>query len=156
MQLKFKITASGSSIFTTTLKTRVNDLNYGNHVGHQMVYEYCHDARLEFLSALSNEIKDVEVGELSELNFGKHGLILSQSAASYHNEIFHPQELKIDIYLDELKKHSFQLIYQIHDKNTDSLLTKVLTTMICYDYEKQKISEMNNSIYEHLDKKIGL
>ena len=50
--MKIKISNEGKRIDIYSTKVRINDLNYGDHVGHQTVYEYCHDARIQFLEKI--------------------------------------------------------------------------------------------------------
>ena len=51
--MKIKINNEGRKIYVHTDKIRINDLNFGNHVGHQTVYEFCHDARIEIFEKIN-------------------------------------------------------------------------------------------------------
>lgn len=144
--MKIKITNDGKKIYTHPSIVRVNDLNYGNHVGHQTVYEYCHDARVEYFASIGKELNLT----INEMEFGNQGLIMSQSAANYLAEMKYGMELDIEVYLESAQQHYFDLSYCIVYRQDQSELAKVLTTMVCFDYEKRKVVPMQTEIFQHL------
>ena len=151
--MKIKINFPEKVIFEHHMKTRICDLNYGAHVGHQILYEYCHNARMDFLN--HQEVNGIK---LSELNFGSKGLVMASSAAQYLGEIFHPTSLVIDIAMENLNAFSFDLIYRVRKAkdNTESVssqkpLSIVQTNMICFDYEKRALAKMDEDILKHFE-----
>lgn len=150
--MKVKLQNTGALVHTRQDQVRVNDLNYGNHVGHQTIYEYCHDARLDFFQAVE---KSLEV-PVSELAFGPFGLIMSQSIANYLAQMNHQQEFLVDVFLDNLRSASFDLSYLIREKNSDKALARVLTSMTCFDYQKNKVVAIPQEIHTEFGKRVAL
>jgi acyl-CoA thioesterase FadM len=46
--------------FSTTIGVRINDLNYGNHLGNDALLSIIHEARVRFLNSLGYTEIDVE------------------------------------------------------------------------------------------------
>lgn len=144
--MKIKINNEGKKIYVHNTKVRINDLNYGVHVGHQTVYEYCHDARIEFLDKMGLALDQ----HLDEMNFGPYSLIMSQSAANYLAEIKYGMEIDVEVYLEYAGQSYFELSYCLVNKEDQAELAKVLTTMVCFDYENKKVSPIPENIFNYL------
>ena len=50
--MRVKLKNCDQYIFTTTVKTRITDLNYGGHVGNEMMLIFAQQARVDFLNSL--------------------------------------------------------------------------------------------------------
>ena len=57
---RIKIDLPSLFAFSTTLRVRVSDINYGGHLGNDALLSMLHDARLQYLQAM----------DYSELAFG--------------------------------------------------------------------------------------
>jgi acyl-CoA thioester hydrolase len=144
--MKIKINNEGRKIYVHTDKIRINDLNFGNHVGHQTVYEFCHDARIEYFEKMGEDLGLV----VNEMNFGPYGLIMSQSAANYLAEIKHGMEINVEVYLESTHQCYFDLSYCLIDNSDQTELAKVLTTMACFDYKNKKVVPIPENIFSYL------
>lgn len=144
--MKIKISNEGKRIDIYSTKVRINDLNYGDHVGHQTVYEYCHDARIQFLEKIGVALDR----PINEINFGGYSLIMSQSAANYLAEIKYGMEIDIEVYLEYAGQSYFELSYCLVNKDDQAELAKVITTMVCFDYKNNKVSPIPDEILSYL------
>lgn len=131
-----------SFLFSTQLPVRITDLNYGGHVGNDRVLSLIHEARVQYLAKL----------QLSELRFGETGLILKQVSIDFIKEMFWGNLLQVSVTAGEFSRVSFALFYKIEIvhglETTAAALAK--TTMICYDYEKKKLSPLKDEIKHKL------
>ncbi|HSU29289.1 MAG TPA: thioesterase family protein, partial [Chitinophagaceae bacterium] len=110
---------------------RITDINYGGHVGNDTILTILHEARMQYLAHLG----------YSEMQFGGTGMIMSDVAIEFKNELFYGDTITVSVTPGEITKVSFELIYKletVRDGKT-SLVAKATTTMICYDYENKKI-----------------
>jgi len=128
---RIKIDLPESFSFSTSFAVRITDLNFGAHVGNDTVLSFAHEARVRYLQSLGYR----------ELNLEGVGLIMSDAALVFKNEIYYGDELMISIRAVEFSRVGFDLIYQIEKKTTESpiLVALVKTAMVCFDYEQKKV-----------------
>jgi|SRR5579863_427433 len=129
---RIKIDLPESFAFTTSLRVRITDLNYGSHAGNDTVLSFIHEARVRFLQSLG----------YSEFNLEGAGLIMADAALIFKNEIYYGDELLISIQATEFTRVGFDLIYKIEKKPADQpliLVAIVKTAMICFDYNQKKV-----------------
>lgn len=116
--------------FTTPIKIRITDLNYGGHVGNDIFLSLAHEARVLFLQSYN----------ASELNFFGTGLIMADAAIEYKSEVFAGEILQISVAASNFDKIGFDIYYlfekTINDNN--AIVAKIKTGMMCYDYANKK------------------
>lgn len=125
--------------FSTLLKIRITDLNYGGHVGNDKFLSLVHEARQQFLQYYS----------YSEIDFEGSGLIMADSAVEYKRELKHGDEVKISVAASGFDKIGFDLLYKLEVKTGEDWLLagKVKTGMVCFDYAaKKKVSVPKKAI----------
>jgi acyl-CoA thioester hydrolase len=129
---RIKIDLPESFSFTTSITVRITDLNFGAHVGNDTILSFVHEARVRFLHSLGYR----------ELNFEGVGLIMSDAALIFKNEIYYGDELLISIRAIEFSRVGFDLIYKMEKKLPDQSLIMaalVKTAMVCFDYNLKKV-----------------
>jgi acyl-CoA thioester hydrolase len=118
--------------FQTQIPIRITDLNYGNHVGNDTILSILHEARVQYFQKFG----------LAELDFAGVGLIMSDVAIEFRNEIFYGEKIIASVAAGEFSKAMFEVIYKL-DKETSQhtriLVAVAKTAMVCYDYSKKKI-----------------
>ncbi len=136
---RIKITLPEQFSFTATVPVRITDLNYGNHVGNDAVLSIIHEARMQFLSHHG----------FTELNCAGVGLIMSDVGIEFKKEIFYGDVLAVNIAANNFTSIGFDLYYKILNKeNVVTALAK--TGMVCYDYDKKKISQVPAVVKEKI------
>jgi acyl-CoA thioester hydrolase len=129
---RIKIDLPESFSFSTSITVRITDLNYGAHVGNDTVLSFIHEARFRFLQSLG----------YTEFNLEGVGLIMSDAALVFKNEIYYGDELLFSLRAVEFIRVGFDLIYKIEKKPLDQpLITVALakTMMVCFNYEQKKV-----------------
>jgi acyl-CoA thioester hydrolase len=118
--------------FSTEIPVRITDLNYGGHVGNDTVLSIIHEARVRFL---------VSKG-FTELNVGGAGLIMSDVAIQFKNELFYGDMIKVSVTATDFSKISFEIFYLLETiKDGKNIIAATAKTgMICYDYSRKKIT----------------
>lgn len=119
-------------IFSTEMKIRVTDLNYGGHVGNDRFLALLQEARMEFLAFYG----------YSELNVEGVGLIMRDAAIEFKKELHYNQNIQIDVAITGIDAMGFDLYYKIHIKNNNelTLAATAKTGMLCYNYQEKKLS----------------
>lgn len=125
---RLQIDITGKKLSEHILPVRITDINYGNHTGNDKLAGLIHEARVQCLKALG----------FTELNVGGAGLIMSDLSIQFLKESFYGDNLKFEIFADEIGKSSFVLLYSV--KVDDVIIAKAKTTMVCYDYAAGKVT----------------
>ena len=116
--------------FSTTLRVRITDLNYGGHVGNDSFLSLIHEARQQYFYSFG----------YAELSFAGVGLIMADSAIEYKRELNYNDEVKISVTAAGFDKLGFDLFYlmEVITPTGLQLAGKVKTGMLCFDYEAKK------------------
>ena len=115
--------------FSTEIRVRVNDLNYGGHLGFEALVNLIHEARIRFLK---------EYG-FTELDIDGAGFLQIDAAVIHKAEIFHGEALVIEAAAGEFSKSGCDFVYRITNKKTGYEVSRAKTGMIFFDYKKRKV-----------------
>ncbi len=128
---RLKLTLPQLFSFSCVIPVRITDLNYGGHVGNDAVLVLIHEARMQYLQHLG----------YTELEFAGAGLIMSDAAIEFRNELFYGDAVIISITAAEISRIGFELYYLLEKETEGKRSTVALakTGMICYDYSAKKI-----------------
>lgn len=119
-------------IYSTDLTVRVNDLNYGAHVGNDNMLVLMQQARINFYR--SHGFKD-------EVSFeGSVGQIISDALVIYKAEAFLGDVLNIQIAVTDINKYGFDMLYHVSNKESGKEIARGKTGIVCFDYEKRKVA----------------
>jgi len=129
---RVKIELPAKFSFETQIPIRITDLNYGNHVGNDTILSILHEARVQYLEKFG----------LEELNFAGVGLIMSDVALEFKNEVFYGEKILASVATGEFSKVAFELFYKLEKESaqqTRNLVAVAKTGMVCYDYSIKRI-----------------
>ena len=118
--------------FSTEIPIRIDDLNYGAHLGHDSILPFAHEARVRFLGHLGYDETDIE-----GLSY-----IMADAAIIYKAQAFYGQTLVIEIAVQDFTRNGCDFVYRIADKQTGNEVAILKTGMVFYDYRKDKISRV--------------
>ncbi len=128
---RIKINLPENFNFSTVIKIRITDLNYGGHVGNDSFLSLIHEARQQFLNYFG----------YSELKFENVSLIMADAAIEFKKELNYGDEIKISVTASAFDKFGFDIFYQLEIINGEKLILagKAKTGMLCYDYQNKKL-----------------
>ena len=140
---RVKIELPEKFFFETIIPIRITDLNYGNHVGNDTILSILHEARVQYLKYY----------ELEELDFGGVGLIMSDVAIEFKNEIFYGERIIASVTVSEISKFSFDVYYKLEKENNDKriLVAIAKTGLVCYDYSAKKVAVVPKEVKDKLE-----
>ena len=120
--------------FNCQIPVRITDINYGGHAGNDTVLSIIHEARMQFLQSMG----------YSEMEFGGVGMIMSDVAIEFKNELFYGDVIIASVVAGEISRVGFELFYKLETfrpANSDRkvLVAAAKTGMVCYNYGKKKI-----------------
>ena len=128
--------------FITYMPIRITDLNYGGHVGNDMILSIIHEIRVQFLQHYGYKELDLEGA----------GLIMSDVAIEFKSEIFYGDKIKASVVAGEFSKAGFDIFYKLEKETTEKniLVANAKTGMVCYNYELKKIVTVPGAVVEKL------
>lgn len=114
--------------FSTEIQVRIDDLNYGNHMGNQQFLVFGQEARSRFFG----------IHGFSELNFGGVSLIQADAAITYTCEGSLGDRVAIDIAIELTGSSSFDVYYKFTNRTKGKHMANLRTALVSFDYEKGK------------------
>ncbi len=127
---RIKVALPTSFQFSTEIKIRIADLNYGGHVGNDVFLSLVHEARVQFLQQYN----------YSEMNMEGIGLIMIDSIIEYKKELHYGDKVKISVAAANFDKLGFDIFYKLEVIAESEWLVaaKVKTGMLGFDYVTKK------------------
>jgi acyl-CoA thioesterase FadM len=128
--------------FSTKIQVRITDINYGGHVGNDTILSILHEARVQYLKYYG----------YAELNCGGVGLIMSDAAIEFKNELFYEDTIHAYVQAAGFSKVAFDIYYKLekHNDRGAVLIALAKTGMVCYDYENRKIAAVPSEVKDKL------
>lgn len=115
-------------VFTTTLRVRIGDINYGNHLGNDSLLLLLQEARLRFLQQYGFTEKDV----------GGCGIIMADAVIIYKSQSFYGDRLQFEITAADFSSRACDLIYHVTREETGQEIARAKTRIAFFDYQAQK------------------
>jgi acyl-CoA thioester hydrolase len=139
---RVKIDLPENFSFSTKIPVRITDINYGGHVGNDTILSILHEARVQYLKS----------NGYSELNMEGVGLIMSDVAIEFKNELFYDDTIIASVTAAEFSKVAFEIYYKLEkqDNNIKTLIAVAKTGMVCYDYSNKKITAIPAEVKKKL------
>ena len=126
---RVKIELPEKFIFKTEIPIRINDINYGGHLGNDAVLSIAHEARLRFLKQ----------HDFTELNAGGAGIIMVDATVQYKAEAFYGETLLVEIAVTDITGVGCDFVYRCTNKNIGTVIAIVKTGIVFFDYDKKKV-----------------
>ena len=115
--------------FSTDVRVRISDINYGNHLGNDALLSLVHEARMQFLQSRG----------FSELDIDGCGLILTDAVIVYKSQGFHGDLLTILAAVGDFNKYGCDFFYKVIRKNGGKEVARAKTGVVFFDYNRQKM-----------------
>ncbi|MDZ7809258.1 MAG: thioesterase family protein [Arhodomonas sp.] len=116
--------------FTHRLTVRVTDLNFGGHMGNEMVLVYAQEARAAFLSHHG----------YSESNVEGLGIIVADAVVMYRAEAFADDPLDIRVGLDGFNRYGCDIYDHLLHADRGHEVARAKTGIVFFDYGERRIA----------------
>ena len=123
-----KIELPEKFIFSTEIKIRIGEINYGGHLGNDSLLSILQEARLRFLSHHG----------FSEKNVAGYGIIMADAVIIYKSQAYYGDVLIIKISLADFSKHACDMIYSVRNKTDGKEVARAKTRIAFFDYQQNK------------------
>lgn len=118
--------------FTTQLRVRITDVNYGGHMGNDSLLGLLHEARVRFLSSRN----------LSELNVCGLGLIMTDSVIVYKSEAFCGETLVVEMAVADFNKYGCDFVYRVSEQTSGREVARAKTGVVFFDYQQRAVQKV--------------
>lgn len=135
---RVEIEFPGRVDFQVTIPVRITDINYGNHLGHDAIMSFLHDARVQWLQSKG----------FSEIDVGGCGLIMADTGIVFKNEVFYPATLTVELCATAVSRSSFDLFYRVTREADQAHIATAKTGMVCFDYTRRKVARIPQGFRE--------
>ncbi|ABZ95866.1 Thioesterase [Leptospira biflexa serovar Patoc strain 'Patoc 1 (Ames)'] len=119
-------------VFETSLSVRISDINFAGHLAHDAILTLTHECRARFFHSHG----------WTEINVEGKGIVVSDVAIVYKSEAFFPDDLQMRLYVDQISKKSFDMIYVITHKQDGKEIARAKTAIVFFDYSERKASSI--------------
>jgi acyl-CoA thioesterase FadM len=139
---RIKIVLPEKFYFSTLIPVRITDVNYGGHVGNDAVLSLIHEARVQYLAHFG----------WTELNLAGAGLIMSDVAIEFKNELFYKQELQVQVTAGDFTRSGFDLFYIMSSitSGKEVIIAYAKTGMVAFDYNRKKVISLPEEVKKTL------
>lgn len=141
--MRIQLKKINNYIFSTPIRIRITDLNYGNHLSNEMILSYVQQARVDFLKKLGN---------WTEIDLAGGGLIMVDAAVVYKSEGHAGELLEVLLAIDDISKVGFDFYYKIIEKESKREIALVKTGIIFFNYKTKKIMPIPSVFLGKLEK----
>lgn len=119
-----------TTVFSTTFRVRVSDINYGGHLGNDRVLSLFHEARVRWLAHEG----------WTEAEIDGVGIVQTEAHLRYRAQAFHGDELACRVELSEVKSRGFSLSYLLKRASDGATVADGSTVLRFFDYKTQSIA----------------
>jgi acyl-CoA thioester hydrolase len=139
---RVKIDLPGNFSFSIRIPVRITDINYGNHLGNQVMLSIAHEARVQYLQQYG----------YTELNVEGVSLIMADAGIEFKAEVLYGDELEVEVATGATSRVGFDLLYRtsIWRNGEKILAAKIKTGLVCFDYNTKKTVELPLKAKQHL------
>ncbi|MCW7470876.1 acyl-CoA thioesterase [Leptospira kanakyensis] len=115
-------------IYSTDLSVRISDINFAGHLAHDAILTLTHECRARFFHSHG----------WTEINVEGKGIVVSDVAIVYKSEAFFPDDLMMQLFVDNVSKKSLEMVYVITHKNGGKEIARAKTAIVFFDYAERK------------------
>lgn len=115
--------------FATEILVRVDDVNYGGHLGNDAVLTLIHEARIHFLKHYG----------FNEINIAGVGIIMADAAIVYKAQAYMGDMLTITVAVTDFSKTGCDFFYQLTQKQSGKEIARAKTGIVFFDYQQQRV-----------------
>ena len=119
--------------FRTEIPVRVDDLNYGAHVGNDTILTLAQEGRMRYLRSL---------GFAGELDIGGLGLIMVDAVVVYRAEARYGMVLAVEVACADVGSRGFDLLYRLSDAASGKEVARVKSGLLFFDYAARKVAHV--------------
>ncbi len=109
---------------------RMDDINYGGHMGNEKALQVFNDARVYYLKQLGSS--ELDIG-------GGIGVIIAEANIKYIKEVLLHDILETEVWVSDVTGLKWTISYKTKRKRDDEVVFIGTTVLISFDYHRKKV-----------------
>ena len=101
-------TETRTTIFSTQIRVRIENLNYGNHLSFNSLASMIQETNVQWLKSIHRDATEIDIENNT-------GWVMKEIHINYLSEGFYNDEIIFDVYLNEAKKTYLVFEYKIYN-----------------------------------------
>ena len=134
--VRLKLKPLANYPFSTEIKVRITDINFGGHLGNDQLLSLTNEARSQFLSKHG----------FTELDCGGVSTMMIDAAIVYKGEAFLGDVLKFEVAAGEPTQIGFRIFFRITRASDGKPIGLAETGLACIDYKTKKILALPDAV----------
>ncbi|MHC4780320.1 MAG: acyl-CoA thioesterase [Planctomycetota bacterium] len=128
--------------FQTRYTVRIDDINYGGHMGNERALLIFQDARIRFLKHLGCTEKEIGEGR---------GIILVEATIRYRKEVFLDDVLLVETSVGDIRKKSLAMRFRVTQEGEEDTALEGETKLLSYNYHTKGVEPLPTSFLDALE-----
>ncbi len=134
---RVKLRLPDSFLFSTDIRVRISDINYGGHLGNDSLLSLLHEARVRFLAQYG----------LTELGIYGASLITADAVVVYRSEAFQGEVLKVEMALGGFNRYGCDFLYRLTETASGREVARAKIGMVFFDYQRRRLRRLPEPFY---------
>jgi len=124
--------------FSTEIPVRIENINYGGHLGNDSLLSLVHEARLRFLKSHG----------FTEADIGGVGIIMVDTIIVYKAESFHGDILRFEVAVVNIGRTGCDFFFRVTNSLKKKDIAHVKTGVVFFDYNTRKVAQTPSEFLE--------
>lgn len=116
-------------VFTTEIPLRIDDINFGGHMGNDAVLTLAQEARTRFFNHFGFEERDID----------GNGILIADAAIVFKAQAFYGDILRVDLGITDIGRKGCDITYLFTNRESESEVVRAKTGIVFFDYGKQQV-----------------
>jgi acyl-CoA thioesterase FadM len=126
---RVKVELPEELLYSTDIQVRIDDINYGNHLGNDSLLSLLHEARIRFLEHFG----------LQELDIQGLGILIADVAVQYKAQAFRGEVLRVEIGVIDVGRKGCDIVYSCTKQGSGQEVARAKTGIVFFDPHKQQV-----------------
>jgi len=122
--------------FSTEIRIRITDINFGGHLGNDQLLSLINEARSQFLAKHG----------FTELDCGGVPTMMTDVAIVYQGEAFLGDDLRFDVAAGEATQSRFRIFCRVTRLSDGKPIGLAEMGLVCIDYTTKRILALPNTV----------
>ncbi|MFP4049469.1 MAG: acyl-CoA thioesterase [Desulfovermiculus sp.] len=116
-------------VFTTEIPLRIDDINFGGHMGNDAVLTLAQEARTRFFNHFGFEERDID----------GNGILIADAAIVFKAQAYYGDILRVDLGITDIGRKGCDITYLFTNRESESEVVRAKTGIVFFDYGKQQV-----------------
>jgi len=126
---RVQVSLPQSYVFTTEIPLRIDDINFGGHMGNDSVLTLAQEARTRFFNHFGFE----------ERNIDGNGILIADAAIVFKAQAFYGDLLQVDLGITDIGRKGCDITYLFTNATSGREVVRAKTGIVFFDYGRQQV-----------------